>query len=50
LACRWRELLDSLRVPEPRRGNVDASLLLIDQIDRSVCLINKRPANAGFFP
>jgi transposase len=29
-----RELLDSLAVPEPWRGNVDASQLLIDEIDR----------------
>jgi transposase len=34
-----RELLERLQVPEPWRGNVDASLVLVDQLDRQIAAI-----------
>ena len=34
-----RELLERLRVPEPWRGNLDASLVLVDQLDRRIAAI-----------
>ncbi len=42
-----RELLDSLRVPEPWRGNVDASLLLIDEIDREIATLTRELKRLG---
>jgi transposase len=42
-----RELLDSLAVPEPWRGNVDASLLLIDEIDREIAALTKELKRLG---
>lgn len=31
-----RKLLDRLDIPEPWRGHVDSSLMLIDQLDRQI--------------
>jgi transposase len=42
-----RELLDSLAVPEPWRGNVDASLLLIDGIDREIATLTRELKRLG---
>jgi len=42
-----RELLDSLAVPEPWRGNVDASLLLIDEIDREIATLTPELKRLG---
>jgi len=35
-----RALLDRLEIPEPWRGNIDASLVLIDQLERQTAEIN----------
>ena len=42
-----RELLDRLDVPQPWRGNVDASLHLIDDLDRQIDAINRELRRAG---
>jgi len=42
-----RKLLDSLDVPEPWRGHVDASLLLIDQIERQIVEIERELKRSG---
>ena len=42
-----RELLDSLAVSEPWRGNVDASLLLIDEIDREIATLTRELKRLG---
>ena len=42
-----RELLDRLEVPEPWRGNIDASLVLIDQLERQVAEINRELRQGG---
>jgi transposase len=36
-----RELLASLELPEPWRGNIDASLVLIDQLEGQIAEINR---------
>ena len=42
-----RKLLDSLDVPEPWRGHVDASLLLIDQLERQIVEIERELKRSG---
>jgi transposase len=42
-----RELLDRLDVPQPWRGTVDASLALIDDLDRRVDAINRELRAGG---
>jgi transposase len=42
-----RELLDRLDVPQPWRGSVDASLRLIDDLDRQIDTINKQLRASG---
>lgn len=42
-----RELLDRLKVPEPWRGTVDASLDLIDYLERQIAQINKQLRSSG---
>jgi transposase len=42
-----RELLDRLDVPQPWRGTVDASLRLIDDLDRQIVTINKQLRASG---
>ena len=42
-----RELLDRLDVPQPWRGTVDASLRLIDDLDRQIDTINKQLRASG---
>jgi transposase len=42
-----RELLDRLDVPQPWRGTVDASLHLIDDLDRQIDTINKQLRASG---
>ena len=42
-----RELLDRLDVPQPWRGTVDASLRLIDDLDRQIDAINKQLRASG---
>jgi transposase len=44
-----RELLDRLDVPEPRRGNVTASVELIDDLERQIDAVNRklRESHAG---
>ena len=37
-----RRLLERLEVPEPWRGNVDASVMLIDDLERQIDEINRR--------
>jgi transposase len=41
-----RELLERLEVPEPWRGNVTASLELIDDLERQIAEINRRLKDA----
>jgi transposase len=49
-----RELLDRLDVPEPWRGNVSASVELIDDLDRQIDAVNrklrKRHADHPYIP
>jgi transposase len=42
-----RELLDRLDVPQPWRGTVDASLRLIDDLDRQIDAINRELRASG---
>jgi transposase len=42
-----RELLDRLDVPQPWRGTVDASLLLIDDLDRRIETVNRELRASG---
>jgi transposase len=42
-----RELLDRLDIPQPWRGSVDASLRLIDDLDRQIDTINKQLRASG---
>jgi Transposase len=42
-----RELLDRLDVPQPWRGTVDASLRLIDDLDRRIDTINRQLRASG---
>ena len=42
-----RQLLDRLEVPEPWRGNVDASSALIDDLERQIAEINAELAAGG---
>jgi transposase len=42
-----RALLDRLEIPEPWRGNIDASLLLIDQLQRQIGEINRELQSGG---
>jgi hypothetical protein len=42
-----RKLLDSLDVPEPWRCHVDASLLLIDQLERQIVEIERELKRSG---
>jgi hypothetical protein len=39
-----RELLDRLEVPQPWRGTIDASLELIDDLQRQIAQINTTKA------
>jgi transposase len=42
-----RELLDSLAVPEPWRDNVEASLVLVDELDRQITAIASELKHVG---
>ena len=42
-----RELLDRLAIPEPWRGTVVASLLLIDDLDAEIDLVTRRLKLSG---
>jgi transposase len=42
-----RQLLDSLEIPEPWRGHVDASIELIDDLDRRIGQIAKQLRRSG---
>jgi transposase len=42
-----RALLDRLEIPEPWRGNIDASIALIDSLERQVDDINKQLHEGG---
>jgi transposase len=42
-----RELLDRLAIPQPWRGTVDASLRLIDDLDRQIDAINRELRASG---
>jgi transposase len=42
-----RRLLDSLELPEPWRGNIDASLLLIDQLEARVAEVDAKLRSSG---
>jgi transposase len=42
-----RALLDRLEIPEPWRGNIDASLVLIDQLERQTAEINHQLRTGG---
>jgi transposase len=42
-----RELLDRLKVPEPWRGTIDASLEVIDYLERQIAQINKELRAGG---
>jgi transposase len=42
-----RELLDRLQVPQPWRGTVDASLDLIDYLERQIGQINRELRSGG---
>ena len=42
-----RELLDRLAIPQPWRGTVDASLELIDDLDRQIATINHDLRSGG---
>ena len=42
-----RELLDRLKVPEPWRGTIDASLLMIDDLERRIATINRELKAGG---
>jgi transposase len=42
-----RELLDRLEVPQPWRGTVDASLDLIDDLERQIAKINRELRSSG---
>ena len=42
-----RELLDRLKVPEPWRGTIDASLLMIDDLERRIAAINRELKAGG---
>jgi transposase len=42
-----RELLDRLEVSEPWRGTIDASLQLIDDLERRIALLNKQLRAGG---
>ena len=37
-----RRLLERLQVPEPWRGNISASTLLIDELEEQIAAINQR--------
>jgi hypothetical protein len=45
-----RKLLDRLDIPEPWRGHVDASLMLIDQLDRQGDRGGRAPETPPFVP
>ena len=47
LGVAGREILGRLEIPEPWRGNIDASLLLIDQLDAQVAEINAKLRSSG---
>jgi transposase len=42
-----RELLDRLAIPQPWRGTVDASLALIDDLDRQIDQVNRGLRSSG---
>jgi transposase len=42
-----RELLDRLAIPQPWRGTVDASLALIDDLDRQIDQVNRGLRSGG---
>ena len=42
-----RKLFDRLELPEPWRGNLDASLLLMDELERQVAEINRELRRIG---
>jgi len=42
-----RALLDRLEVPQPWRGTIDASILLIDDLERQIDRINRQLKSAG---
>ncbi|HUY71862.1 MAG TPA: IS110 family transposase [Gaiellaceae bacterium] len=44
---RGRALLEQLALPEPWRGDVDASLRLIDQVDREIAAIERELRSLG---
>ena len=44
---RGRKLLQRLELPEPWRGNVDASLALIDAVDREITAIERQLRSLG---